>query len=189
MAGHLGLGNLIVAYDDNGISIDGPTSLSFSEDVPQRYTAYGWHVLARRRRQRSGRARPGITRRRERKYLEPSLIAVRTHIGYGSPNKQDTAASHGSPLGKDEIQLTKEALGWPTEPTFHIPDETREAFRPEPNEAPLRRREWQAMFERYQEAHPDLADELQQRLAGELPAEWDDSSADLHPRGWFHGDA
>jgi transketolase len=174
LAGHLGLGNLIVAYDDNGISIDGPTSLSFSEDVPLRYTAYGWHTL----RVDDGNDPEELTRAFETARAEvsrPSLIAVRTHIGYGSPNKQDTAASHGSPLGKDELQLTKEALGWPAEPAFHVPDETREAFLAGAQRGALERREWQAMFERYQEAHPGLAAELQRRLAGGLPAEWDEA--------------
>ena len=171
LAGHLGLGKLIVAYDDNGISIDGSTSLSFSEDVVQRYAAYGWHV----QRVEDGNDLEELGRAYEAAKAEtarPSLIAVRTHIGFGSPNKQDTAASHGSPLGTDEIQLTKENLGWPTEPTFHIPDETREAFETGTQRGAAKRREWLEMLNRYTVAHPDLASELRQRLAGELPADW-----------------
>ena len=172
LAGHLGLGKLIVAYDDNGISIDGPTSLSFSEDVMQRYAAYGWHV----QRVEDGNDLAELDQAYERARAatsSPSLIAVRTHIGFGSPNKQDTSASHGSPLGAEEILLTKEALGWPTEPTFHIPDETREAFRTGTRRGADSRQEWLSMLASYKEAHPDLADELQQRLRGELPENWD----------------
>jgi transketolase len=171
LAGHLGLGKLIVAYDDNGISIDGPTSLSFSEDVVRRYEAYGWHT----QRVEDGNDPEELLAAYEKARAEtsrPSLIAVRTHIGFGSPNKQDTAASHGSPLGPEEIRLTKEALGWPTEPTFHIPAEAREAFQAGTQRGATARQEWQAMLERYRKAHPDLADELQGRLAGELPADW-----------------
>ena len=135
LAGHLGLGNLIVAYDDNGISIDGPTSLSFSEDVPQRYAAYGWHT----QRVEDGNDLEELTQAFETARAEtfrPSLIAIRTHIGFGSPNKQDTAASHGSPLGKDEIQLTKQALGWPAEPMFHIPNEGKTGMAGDVREVP-----------------------------------------------------
>jgi len=174
LAGHLGLSKLIIAYDDNGISIDGPTSLSFSEDVEQRYAAYGWHTL----RVEDGNDLEELGHAFETARAEtsrPTLIAIRTHIGFGSPNKQDTAASHGSPLGTEELQLTKQALGWPTEPAFHIPAEARDAFRAGTQRGATERREWLAMFEKYQEAHPDPAAELLGRLAGELPADWDEA--------------
>ena len=171
LAGHLGLGNLIVAYDDNGISIDGPTSLAFSEDVPRRYEAYGWHV----ERVDDGNDLEALSAAYKSARAEntrPSLIAVRTHIGFGSPNKQDTAASHGSPLGAEEVRLTKEALGWPLEPTFNIPEETREVFTAAAERGSQQRREWSTLLERYRDAHPELAADLEQRIAGELPADW-----------------
>jgi len=171
LAGHLGLGNLIVAYDDNGISIDGPTSLAFSEDVPRRYEAYGWHV----ERVDDGNDLEALSAAYKSARAEntrPSLIAVRTHIGFGSPNKQDTAASHGSPLGAEEVRLTKEALGWPLEPTFNIPEETREVFAAAAERGTQQRREWSTLLERYRNAHPELAADLEQRIAGELPADW-----------------
>lgn len=172
LAGHLGLGKLIVAYDDNGISIDGPTSLSFSEDVMQRYAAYGWHVL----RVEDGNDVGALVEAYESARAEtsrPSLIAVRTHIGYGSPNKQDTSAVHGSPLGPEEIELTKHSLNWPTEPTFHIPDAAREPFAEAAKRGEGERVAWQKMLDSYRTAHPDLAADLDRRLAGELPAGWD----------------
>ena len=171
LAGHLGLGNLIVAYDDNGISIDGPTSLSFSEDVSQRYSAYGWHV----QRVEDGNDVDELSSAYEAARTEtsrPSLIAIRTHIGFGSPNKQDTAASHGSPLGEDEIRLTKAALGWPVEPTFHVPTDTREAFRAGIERGARERTTWQAMLEEYRAAHPELASELERRMDKRLPEHW-----------------
>ena len=180
LAGHLGLGRLIVAYDDNGISIDGPTSLSFSEDVPQRYAAYGWHVQT----VEDGNDLEALDtayRIARDEISRPSLIAIRTHIGYGSPNKQDTAAAHGSPLGPDEIRLTKEALGWPTEPTFHIPDEAREAFTEAAKRGAAKHEKWVEMLAGYRVSHPQLADELEQRMAGELPPGWTDRLPTFRP--------
>jgi transketolase len=180
LAGHLGLGRLIVAYDDNGISIDGPTSLSFSEDVPQRYAAYGWHVQT----VEDGNdleALDSAYKNARDEISKPSLIAVRTHIGYGSPNKQDTASSHGSPLGPDEVRLTKEALGWPLEPTFHVPDQTREAFAEAAKRGAADHDKWVDMLAGYRVSHPRLADELEQRLAGDLPLGWDSTLPTFGP--------
>ena len=128
LAGHLQLGKLIFLYDDNHISIDGTTDLAFTEDVCKRFEAYGWHVQkvadgndvdAIDAAHRGGQGRDRQARR---------IIAVRTHIGYGSPNKQDTSEAHGAPLGADEVKLTKEAWGWPLDPAFFVPDDVREAF-------------------------------------------------------------
>jgi transketolase len=173
LAGHLGLGRLNVLYDDNKISIDGPTSLSFSEDVGKRYEAYGWHV----QRVEDGNdlealdaAMSAAGEEQER----PSLIVVRTHIAYGSPNKQDTAASHGAPLGADEVRATKEALDWPLEPAFHVPDEAREAFRETREQGARLEGEWNDLFARYQETEPELAAQFRQWLDGELPAGWEE---------------
>ena len=170
LAGHLGLGRLIVYYDDNEISIDGPTSLTFSEDVGRRYEAYGWHV----ERVEDGNDLEALSRATEAALAEaarPSLIAVRTHIGYGSPGKQDTSAAHGAPLGADEVKATKENLGWPLEPTFHVPPEARTAFTEAAAEGARQAADWDALVERYRAEHPERAAELDRRLAHGLPAD------------------
>ncbi len=171
LAGHLGLGRLIVAWDDNRISIDGPTSLAFSEDVRQRYAAYGWQVLQVEDGNDLGALRVAYDRAAGESE-RPTLIAVRTHIGYGSPNKQDTAAAHGSPLGEDEVRRTKEALGWPLEPDFHVPEEAREVFRAAGERGREARIAWETLLERYREAHSDLGAEIDRRLARRLPDDW-----------------
>jgi len=171
LAGHLGLGKLIVAWDDNRISIDGSTSLTFSEDVCKRYEAYGWHV----QRVEDGNDLEALDKAygaAQEESARPSLIAVRTHIGYGSPNKQDSAASHGAPLGAEEVAATKEALGWPLEPTFHVPEEALEPFRSAAEDGIREEVAWREMFSRYAQDHPELANELLARLDGELPAGW-----------------
>jgi transketolase len=170
-AGHLGLGRLTVFYDDNEISIDGPTSLSFSEDVAKRYEAYGWHV----QRVENGNDLEALTRATETALAEadrPSLIAVRTHIGFGSPAKQDTAAAHGSPLGADEVAATKKNLGWPEEPTFHVPAEARAALGEAAAQGAREASAWDSLMAGYRGAHPELAAELDRRLALGLPEEW-----------------
>lgn len=171
LAGHLGLGKLIVLYDDNGISIDGPTSLSFTEDVLKRFAAYGWHT------QRVDGHNPAAVEiaieeaRRERDH--PSIIACRTHIGFGSPNRQDTSKAHGEPLGAEELRLTKERLGLPVEEAFYLPERVREFMGQSGKAGAERQAEWKAMFERYREAHPELAAEFEAAMKGELPAGWE----------------
>ncbi|MPZ54014.1 MAG: transketolase [Acidimicrobiia bacterium] len=126
LAGHLGLGRLLYYYDDNEISIDGDTDITFSEDVPARFEAVGWHVL-----DIDGHDRDAVATATEDAFSvedRPSLVICHTHIGYGSPNKQDTAASHGSPLGEDEVKLAKEALGLPVDETFWVPDDVYKYF-------------------------------------------------------------
>ena len=173
LAGHLGLGKLIYLYDDNRISIDGPTSLSYSDDVALRFAGYHWHV------QRvNGHDREAIAdaiRAAQRETDRPSLIICRTHIGYGSPNKQDTAEAHGSPLGPDEVRLTKRALGWPEDAQFLVPEEARAVYGRAVEEGAQREQEWRELFARYRSAYPDLAAEFERALAGELPAGWEDS--------------
>ena len=173
LAGHLGLGKLIYLYDDNRISIDGPTSLSYSDDVALRFAGYHWHV------QRvNGHDREAIAdaiRAAQRETDRPSLIICRTHIGYGSPNKQDTADAHGSPLGPDEVRLTKRALGWPEDAQFLVPEEARAVYGRAVEEGAQREQEWRELFARYRSAYPDLAAEFERALAGELPAGWEDS--------------
>ncbi len=128
IAGHLGLGRLIAFYDDNHISIEGDTALSFSEDVGKRYEAYGWHVQNLGEDIELDDIEEAV---QEAKRIEdrPSLIIVRTHIAPGSPNKQDTEAAHGAPLGEDEVLLTKEAYGWPSTEPFFVPEESLAHFR------------------------------------------------------------
>ncbi len=172
LAGHLGLGKLIALYDDNRISLAGSTAITFTEDVGQRFEAYGWHVQhvtdgndVEAIAQAINTARADATR--------PSLICVRTIIGYGSPHKQDTYEAHGSPLGPDEVIAAKKNLGWPTEPAFLIPGEALEHFRQAVANGAAWQAEWQAAFDRYTEAYPDLAAELRRTFARELPAGWD----------------
>ena len=172
LAGHLGLGKLIALYDDNRISLAGSTAITFTEDVGQRFEAYGWQVQhvtdgndVEAIAQAINTARADATR--------PSLICVRTTIGYGSPHKQDTYEAHGSPLGPDEVIAAKKNLGWPTEPAFLIPGEALEHFRQAIANGAVWEAEWQAAYGRYTEAYPDLAAELRRTFARELPAGWD----------------
>ncbi len=171
LAGHLQLGNIVYLYDDNHITIDGGTGIAFTEDVLARFDAYGWHTD----RVEDGTDVDGIRAAIERARAEdrPSLISVRTVIGYGSPNKAGTSGSHGSPLGVDEVAATKEQLGWPYTEPFTVPDEVATAFDQRERGA-LARRDWDRRFAAYRDEHPDLAAELERRMAGELPDGWQD---------------
>jgi transketolase len=178
LAGHLGLGKLIVLYDDNHISIDGPTDLAFTEDRMGRFGAYGWHT----QHVADGNDTACISGALEAARASedsPSIIAVRTHIGYGSPNKQDTAGAHGSPLGEDEVQLTKENLGWPTESTFHIPAEVLLHFRESLSRGIAAEDRWQNLLVEYEKRHPDLAAMWSNMCNGNLPNDWEGVVPDL----------
>jgi len=174
-AGHLRLGKLIVLYADNHITIEGSTELAFTEDRMARFAAFGWHVQ---------RVEPSNdveavafalkTAREERS--RPSLILVRTHIGFGSPHKQDTAAAHGEPLGLEEVRLIKERLGWPVNPPFHIPKEALEHFREAVTRGSTAQVEWELRLKAYAEENPELAVEFQRVMHGRLPKGW---AADL----------
>ena len=170
LAGHLRLGKLIYLYDDNRITIEGSTDLAFTEDRGRRFEAYSWHVQ-----HVDGYDLEGIAAAIHAAQADPrpSLIVARTHIGYGSPNKQDTAGVHGSPLGEEELRLTKENLGWPTEPPFLIPDRALAHFREAEERGSAWEAEWQVRFQAYAAEYPDLADEWRVAMAGELPAGWD----------------
>jgi transketolase len=171
LAGHLKLGKLICFYDDNNISIDGPTSLSYSDDVPMRFAAYHWHVQ-----EVDGYDMPAIAAAVRQAQLitdQPSLIICHTHIGYGSPNKQDTAEVHGSPLGEDEIRLTKQALGLPPDEQFWAPAEVLARYQLALAGGRACQEEWEAAFAAYRQAYPELAATLTQAWAGELPSGWD----------------
>ncbi len=159
LAGHLGLGRLVAYYDDNHISIEGDTRLSFSEDVAARFEAYGWHVqnlgedLELDRIDEATEIALAVTDR-------PSLIICRTRIAPGAPNKEGTAAAHGAPLGEEEVRLTKEVYGWPTEPAFHVPPEALDHMRGAITRGAGLQSDWADRLVAYQADHPDLADEL-----------------------------
>jgi transketolase len=179
LAGHLGLGKLVYLYDNNHITIEGNTTLAFSEDVRRRFEAYGWHVQ-----EVDGHDRTAIAeaiRQAQAETERPSLVMCRTHIGYGSPNKQDTAKAHGEPLGADEVRLTKEALGWPPDAQFLIPDEVLAHFRTALGRGADVHGEWRALFERYEQFYPDLAAEWKRRMAGELPKGWEKALLQFKP--------
>jgi transketolase len=172
LAGHLGLGKLIYLYDNNSISLAGSTSLSFSEDVPARFRAYHWHVTEIEDGNDLAALEQAIAGARS-ETGRPSLIVVKTTIGFGSPHKAGTFEVHGSPLGPDEVLATKKALGWPLEEPFEVPDEAVAELR----KAVDRGRQWQAEWEQgrqaYATAFPELHAQLQRALAGELPDGWD----------------
>ena len=181
LAGHLGLGKIIYLYDDNRITIDGSTSLAFTENAGQRFEAYGWHVqrVDGNDLNEVEAALSAAQAERER----PSLIIARTHIAYGSPNKQDTAEAHGTPLGEEEVKLTKQALGWPPEPTFFIPDEALARFREAIEMGRASEAQWQAQFDAYAAAYPELAEEWRTVMNGRLPEGWADKMPSFTPAG------
>jgi len=179
LAGHLGLGKLIYLYDDNHITIEGDTALAFSEDIGQRFASYGWQVLSV-----DGHDREAVSaaiRQAQAVKDRPAIIICRTHIAYGSPNKQDTAKAHGEPLGPDEVRLTKEAMSWPASAQFLIPDKVLAHFRTALDRGSEEEGQWAALFARYEDAHPDLAAEWKRRMAGELPAGWQDAVPSFGP--------
>ncbi len=173
LAGHLALGKLNVFYDDNDITIEGSTELAFTENVVQRYQAYGWHTVEVADGNNLAEVEAAI-QAAEAETARPTLIRVKMHIGYGSPNKQDSASAHGSPLGLDEITLTKRNLGWPLEPTFLVPDEAVSAFDDARQRGAAQRQAWDESLDRYRQAHPESAGELDARMAGRLPEGWED---------------
>ena len=172
LAGHLGLGRLICLYDDNRISLAASTDLSFSENRPGRFASYGWHVETVTDGNDLAAIAGAIAAARAEKQ-RPSLICVRSHIGYGSPHKQDTFDAHGSPLGSDEVRLTKENLDWPTEPPFFIPEEALRHFRRAGEQGNKAEAVWNELFNAYERSFPDLAGELSRAMTGELPPGWD----------------
>ncbi|MBY8998598.1 MAG: transketolase [Candidatus Thorarchaeota archaeon] len=171
LAGHLRLGKLILLYDDNLISIDGSTNLTFSEDRGARFEALGWHI----QHVKDGNDVDAVDNAIEKAKNDsrPSLILCRTHIGYGMPNKQDTAKAHGEPAGEDELAAAKKNLGWPLEPMFHIPDDVLDNYRNIGKDGAGKENEWNKRFEAYSKAYPELAAELERRMKGELAKGWD----------------
>jgi len=172
LAGHLRLGKLICLYDDNQITLSASTHITFTEDRARRFEAYGWHTHS----VENGNDLEAIDRAIQAAQAEterPSLILVRTHIGYGSPHKEDTFEAHGSPLGEKEVKLTKQALGWPLDPPFYIPDQALANFRLALKKGKQAEAESDGRFSEYSKAFPGLAKEFGQAMAGELPKGWD----------------
>ena len=172
LAGHLKLGRLIYLYDDNQVTLACSTHLTFTEDRAQRFAAYGWHTLL----VDDGNDLAAVERAvrlAQEETDRPSLILVRTHIGYGSPHRQDTFAAHGSPLGEDEVKLTKQNLGWPLEPPFLVPKEVEQHFRQAVKRGRELEDEWNKKLASYQKECPEPAAELRRLMKGELPQGWD----------------
>lgn len=172
LAGHLGLGKLIVFWDDNSISIDGSTDLAFTEDVNARYQALGWHVIGPID-GHDHKAVEGSIRQAQAETDRPTLIDCKTTIGFGSPNREGTAKSHGEPLGEDEVARTKENLGIPKEPTFFIGEDADALLKEQAFAGMEAHCAWQGQFNEYSEAHPEKATEFERRISGELPDGWD----------------
>lgn len=174
LAGHLGLGKLIVLYDNNHVTLSATTSVAFSEDVGARHRAYGWHV------QEVGdgndvAAIERAIRTAQEATDRPSLIVVQTVLGYGSPEKQGTYEAHGNPLGPDEVEKTKLNLGWPVAPAFYIPEEASKHLRSALDKGAAAERAWRGRFEAYSKAFPELAREIERRFAKQLPDGWSDT--------------
>ena len=173
LAGHLKLGNLIYLYDDNKITIEGDTSLTFNEDVGERFRAYGWHVQS----VDDGNDLEAIHEailNAQNDTKRPSLIKVRTHIGFGSPNKVDTAGAHGAPLGKDEVRLVKENFGFDPDKSFVVSDEVLDFYRKKGNAGVKKEEDWKALYKNYKEKYPSEAAEYELLSSGKLPDGWKD---------------
>ena len=175
LAGHLGLDNLIVVYDDNHISIDGSTDLSFTEDRAKRFKAYGWNVRVLEGDGNDMAAFEKALKNARREKQRPTLIKLRTHIAYGSPNMQDTAEAHGSPLGDNEIKLIKERFGWNPEKSFHVPEEVRAHMEKIRKKGKRAEAKWNKLLVKYFETHPELAAEFENAAAGKLPVNLDET--------------
>ncbi len=180
LAGHLGLGRLIVLYLDNSITIDGGTDLAFSENTGLRFDAYGWHVQRVLDGNDLARVEAAVESARQ-ETDRPSIILCRTVIGYGSPNKAGTSRAHGEPLGEDEVELTKKNLGWPSEPKFLVPDEVQAFFQQMPLYGKGWELAWRQTFDAYAAAFPELAESFQQAVDGELPDGWDENLPSFSP--------
>jgi transketolase len=170
LAGHLGLGKIIYLYDDNHISIDGSTNLAFTEDRTSRFEAYGWHVQKVTDGNDTAAVDQAISQ--AKKDPRPSLIACRTHIGYGLPTRQDTEKAHGEAPGQEELDGAKRNLGWPLEPKFFVPDDVLAFYRKAVEQGEKHERLWFQQLEKYRGEYPQLASELERRLKGVLPKDW-----------------
>lgn len=181
LAGHFGLGKLIFLYDDNHISIDGDTRITFSDDVKKRFEGYHWHVQdlgeSANDTDKIYQAYQNAMNEKDK----PSLIILRTHIAYGAPNKQDTPEAHGSPLGKEEVKKTKEFYGWPSDRAFYIPDEVKEYMHNAVERGKKYEDEWQEKMDQWKNKYPELHEELLMGLNMDLPEGWDRDIPDFKP--------
>jgi len=173
MAGTLGLGKLIMLYDDNDISIEGDTDITFRENVVERFQAYGWHVIGPIEGMDVENVATALTAAKT-ETGKPSIIVCRTVIGYGSPNKAGKGSAHGDPLGEEEVGLTKEALGWAAQDAFSVPAEAGAHLGQATERGKAKQAEWNAAFSEYREAFPEDAQQLDDALRGKLPAGWED---------------
>ncbi|OHB56334.1 MAG: transketolase [Planctomycetes bacterium RBG_13_44_8b] len=174
LAGHLCLNNMIVIYDDNHISIDGPTELSFTEDRAKRYEAYNWYVQEVGGDGNDMKAFEKALENAKKEKTRPSIIKLRTHIAYGSPNMQDTSEAHGAPLGEEEIKLMKKKFGWDPEKTFHVPDEVLAHTRKAVEQGKAVEAAWEKLFAEYSKKYPDLAKQFRDAAEGRLPISLDE---------------
>ncbi|MBS1523961.1 MAG: transketolase [Bacteroidetes bacterium] len=182
LAGHLELGNIIYIYDDNHISIEGDTDITFNEDVAERFEAYGWHVQVVND-VNDIHALSNAINNAKIEVSKPSLIKVRSHIAYGSPNKVDTAGAHGSPLGADEIKLVKQFFGFDPEQSFVVPEEVLNYYRKCGEKGAGTEQKWNDLYKAYKEKFPELAAEYEQATSGELPKGWDANLPVFKPEG------
>jgi transketolase len=176
------LGKLIYLYDCNGIQIEGSTGVVFTEDVAARFKAYGWHVVGPIN-GHDPQAVEDAIRAGQAETERPTLIVCHTHIGFGAPTKQDTASAHGEPLGDDELRAAKQALGWPVDPSFYVPDDALAHMRQALKRGGAAERDWQKRLNALQQQYPDQAAAFKQALSGELPAGWEAGLADLYKAG------
>jgi transketolase len=180
VAGHLGLGKLIFLYDDNHISIDGPTELTYSDDVAARFGAYHWHVQNLGDKANDLDALRAAFRAAQQNTHQPSLIIVRSHIAFGAPHAQDTSAAHGAPLGAEEVHATKMAYGWPADKSFYVPPQVSQYMGELVEKGARAEQGWQSRWQVYRRTHPEFAHRFQAALANELPEGWDDDLPQFH---------
>jgi transketolase len=174
LAGHLNLNKLVVLYDDNRVSLSATTNVTFTEDRAARFRAFGWRTYRVEDGNDLAAIRRGLRTASRGGARGPALILVRTHLGYGSPHKQDTYEAHGSPLGAEETRLTKRNLGWPEEPPFHVPPEALKVFRRRGEKGARLQAAWQKMFSEYSAKFPELAEKFHDAIAGDLPEGWEE---------------
>ena len=173
LAGHLGLGKLIYLYDDNHISIEGDTNLAYSDNVKKRFEGYNWHVQNIGEKANDVKALSEAIDNAKKEKNKPSLIIVRSHIAYGSPNMHDTAEAHGSPLGEEEVKLTKKFYGWPEDKTFYVPDEVLNYMSKAVDKGEKAEADWNEKYKKYKKDNPELAKKFESTLKLELPPNWD----------------
>lgn len=183
LAGHLGLGKLIVLYDDNHISIEGDTNIAFTDDTAKRFESYNWQVINLGDKGNDVQAISDAFTEAKKVTDKPTMILLRTHIGYGAPHKQDTAGAHGSPLGDEEIKLTKKFYGWPEDEKFLVPADVKEYMSKAVPQGAKAEQDWKVTVDKYKTKNADLYKQFEQYLAQVLPAGWDSDIPEYKPEG------